>query len=147
MGLLNSIERVVSTGISVVLRNDKPMTIANIIIEDKARNTVQNIEYSIAKLKADFNDLNSLNSINKAVLTSDFHLRRASGMLEQQLRGEVFRIGAKDGKTDFDHWFTNPYGRYFINKEAMLIVWCVKHNIETNFSISKPNRLVRKRKY
>ena len=115
-----------------------------IIKEDKSRNTFENIRNSIERLRGDFVNLDS---INKAVLTSDFHLRRASGMLEQQLGGEVYRIGAKDGKTDIDHWFTNLYGRDLINKEAMLILWGVKHNIEPNFSIPKPNRLVRKRRY
>lgn len=114
-----------------------------IIKEDKSRNTFENIRNSIERLRGDFDDSNS---INKAILTSDFHLRRASGMLEQQLGGEVFGIGAKDGKTDFDHWFTNPYGRDLIKKEAMLLLWYVKHNKVPNFTIQRPNKLVRKRR-
>ena len=114
---------------------------ANIIIEDKSRNTFENIQNSIAKLRADYIDLSS---IDKAILTSDFHLRRAVGMLVQQLDGaKVYGIGAKDGKTDFDHWFTNPYGRDLIKKEALLLLWYVKHYKVPDFNINNPKTLAR----
>lgn len=112
-----------------------------IIKEDKSRNTFENIKNSIERLRGDFADLSS---IDKAILTSDFHLRRAVGMLAQQLDGaKVYGIGAKDGKTDLENWHTTPYGRDLIKKEALLLLWYVNHNKVPDFNINKPKTLAR----
>lgn len=104
-----------------------------ITMEDKSRNTYENIKNSIEIL---IYDGYNLDSTIKAIHTSDFHLRRATGMMEQQLDGlEVFGIGAKDGKTDLEHWNDTRYGCFTISKEALLLLHYVKTGKISDFNL------------
>ena len=119
---------------------------AVITLEDKSRNTYENIRNSLDILRRDGY---VLDDTTKAILTSDFHLKRAIGMMSIQLDGgNIYGIGAKDGITDKEHWYDNPYGHFTIDKEFLLLLRYAKNNKIPDFLVDKPAKVrSRVRKY
>lgn len=96
----------------------------DIIIENKARNTLENIKYSLNLLKKDY-DIKSLSFV---LITSDFHVKRCMGMLNHILgtKENIYGVGVKDSLTDRKHWKRTKYGKKIVQREAFLLWYYAK---------------------
>ncbi len=97
----------------------------DILLEDKARSTFENIKYSLELIKEKCN----LEKMKLALITSDFHLRRCTGMtlLATNNKTDIFGCGAKDGITDIDNWDNSLSTQFTIYKEAVGFCYYMKH--------------------
>ena len=117
-------EYLLSKGIS---KND-------ILVEDKSRNTHENIKFSFKLLEETYN----LNNLKLALITSDFHIRRCialaqSNYIEKKLHG----CGVKDGVTDLEHWKLSMYGKKLILTEALLLSYYAKQKLIEDLEIGE----------
>jgi len=95
----------------------------DILVEDKSRNTFENIGYSLEILKKMYD----IDKINLALITSDFHVRRCIGLMNKAVKNDnIYGSGVKDGKTDINSWTSSIYGRRIILQEALLLCNYVK---------------------
>lgn len=95
----------------------------NVIIENESKSTYENMLNSLKLLR---NDLNSDNSI--VVITSDFHSKRAKGILKLLTDAKILSYGSLDGRSDIDKWTTSSSViKKIIRHEARSISWHV-HN-------------------
>ena len=84
----------------------------DIIVEDKSRNTKENM----------INSLKLIDSYDKVIIiTSDFHLNRAIKLFKKYSNKEVYGYGVKDGKYDSDNWFKSKEGIKRIKKEYFFL--------------------------
>lgn len=99
----------------------------DIIIENKARNTLENIKYSLNLLKKDY-DIKSLSFV---LITSDFHVKRCMGMLNHILgtKENIYGVGVKDSLTDRKHWKRTKYGKKIVRREIFLLWYYAKKGI------------------
>lgn len=117
-------EYLLSKGIS---KND-------ILVEDKSRNTHENIKFSFKLLEETYN----LNNLKLALITSDFHIRRCIALaqanyIEKKLHG----CGVKDGVTDLEHWKLSMYGKKLILTEALLLSYYAKQKLIEDLEIGE----------
>lgn len=90
----------------------------DIFIEDKSKDTITNVKYSIKLLSK----LYDINNINIMIITSDFHVKRCLTLLSRHIKEDhLFYYGVKDNITDKDNWFNNKYGRKIIKREMFLL--------------------------
>jgi len=111
---------------------DKGVSQRDILIEDKSRNTLENILYFLEILKSQYD----LSYTKLALISSDFHIRRCMQLLGAYYNIEnLFGSGVKDGITDFDNWTFSLYGRRIILTEALLLCYYAKQNMITDLDI------------
>ena len=97
----------------------------DILLEDKARSTFENIKYSLELIK----EKCDLEKMKLALITSDFHLRRCTGMtlMATNNKTDIFGCGAKDGITDIESWYTSTSTQITIYHEALNLRYYTKH--------------------
>lgn len=124
---------------AIKLRNyllDKGVFQSDILVEDKSRNTHENIRYFLEILKRQYD----LRHTKLALISSDFHLRRCIQLVAAYYdRENLFGSGVKDGITDFDNWSSTLYGRRVILTEALLLCYYAKQNIIADLEIEGLN--------
>ncbi len=110
----------------------------DIIVEDKSKDTIENILF-VNKI------LNLSNNDTVMLITSTFHLKRCNALIKKIIPGiNTILVGALDGINDRDKWYLNNdtknnLGRPLIMTEANLLVnWAVNNEIE-NLEIIKEN--------
>jgi len=111
---------------------DKGIPQRDILVEDKSRNTHENILYFLEMLKNQYD----ISHTKLALISSDFHIRRCMQLLATYHNIErLFGSGVKDGITDFDNWTSSLYGRRLILTEALLLCYYAKQNIITDLDV------------
>lgn len=101
----------------------------DILVEPKAKNSYENIKYSLELLKERYNLLQT----KLILITSDFHLKRCMGMMLKEEVPNFFGDGVKDGKTDLENWQDSLLGKRVIYQEAVLLNYYVKHERMVDF--------------
>ncbi|MDE6292524.1 MAG: YdcF family protein [Bacilli bacterium] len=97
----------------------------DIIIEDRSRNTYENIINSAAILKEDY----SLDKSKIILITSDFHLKRCMELTKKNTPFKnIYGIGIKDNKNDLENWKSNSKGKRYIRIEAFLVCFYAKND-------------------
>lgn len=98
----------------------------DILCEDKANNSFENVEYS-------FNLIGD--KIDKiAIITSEFHLKRCMAIMKKYYKEDIeyILVPAKDGFTDRENWFLSEKvfnsGRSLVEFEADLLIKYAKEN-------------------
>lgn len=90
----------------------------DILVEDKSKDTITNIKYSIKLLSNTYD----INNINVMIITSDFHIKRCLNLLSRYINKEhIYYYGVKDNITDKNNWFNNKLGRKLIRREMFLL--------------------------
>lgn len=108
---------------------DQGIPSKDIIVEDRSRNTVENIENALELL----NDEYDIRKLKIALISSDFHIRRCLGLFAHELgqKETLFASGVADGKTDIINWGNNLYGARLVLTEAILLsMYAKKGKIE-----------------
>lgn len=91
----------------------------NIIVEDKSRNTFENMNNSVKMIE----DASGKDG-NIVIVTSDFHSKRSKGMLQKMTPLEILSYGSLDGKHDIDVWSKGDFAvKKLIRTEALLLAW------------------------
>lgn len=109
----------------------------DILLEPKAKNSYENIKYSLEIIKENENLINS----KLMLITSEFHMKRCILMMEKELQNMAFYSRAvKDGKTDLENWKKTLLGKRVIYQEALLLSYYAKHNRMTDFSFEIARR-------
>lgn len=97
----------------------------DIIIEEKSRNTNENIQNSLKII----NDMYDMNDINILLITSDFHLKRCTKLIKNLSKSEkIYGVGIKDGKNDLNNWTEAFSSKKNIYVEAILLLYYAKHH-------------------
>lgn len=97
----------------------------DIIIEEKSRNTNENIQNSLKII----NDMDDINNLNILLITSDFHLKRCTKLIKYLVKSEkIYGVGIKDGKNDLNNWDTSFSSKKNIYVEAILLLYYAKHH-------------------
>lgn len=90
----------------------------DILIEDKSKDTITNVKYSIKLLSK----LYDINNITIMIITSDFHVKRCLTLLSRYIKEDhIFYYGVLNNITDKNNWFNNKYGRKIIKREQFLL--------------------------
>lgn len=108
---------------------DQGIPSKDIIVEDKSRNTVENIENALELLSDEYD----IRKLKFALISSDFHIRRCLGLFAHELgqKETLFASGVADGKTDIINWGNNLYGARLVLTEAIaLSMYAKKGKIE-----------------
>lgn len=115
---------------------DKGVSQSDILVEDKSRNTHENILYFLEILKSHYD----LSHTKLALISSDFHIRRCMQLVAAYYDiDNLFGSGVKDGITDFDNWSSSLYGRRLILTEALLLCYYAKRNMIADLEIEGLN--------
>lgn len=105
----------------------------DIIIEDKSRSTIENIDYSLNILK----DMYDLDTISLGVITSDFHIKRCIELLRKRLgNDDIMAYPVLDGKTDIYTWNNHILSRQIILKEAINLVLLARKGMIEDININ-----------
>ncbi|MDE6142366.1 MAG: YdcF family protein, partial [Bacilli bacterium] len=95
----------------------------DIIIEDKSRNTYENVINIAGILKK----LPSFPKTKIILITSDFHLKRCMELTIQNTEiKDISGIGIEDHKNDIENWHKYFQGRKNIHVEAFLLCYYAK---------------------
>lgn len=109
----------------------------DILLEPNAKNTYENIKYSLEILKGNYTLPNS----KLMLITLDFHMKRCRKLMEKELKGTtLWSKAVKDGKTDLENWQETLLGKRVIYQEALLLSYYVKHNSMNDFSLEVARR-------
>lgn len=111
----------------------------DIVVEDKSRDTYENMKNSLDLIKGEVGEDGTI-----ILVTSDFHQKRAKGMLEKMTPCSIYSYGVEDGKHDFSNWFKSPTAVKMIRIEAFLLYWYAKKGIIDNLSVDNIDNNVRK---
>lgn len=104
----------------------------DILVEDKSRNTHENIKFFLEVLKKEY----TLKNLKLALISSDFHIRRCLALSSSYFDKEkLFGSGVKDGITDIDNWKTSLYGKRLILTEALLLCYYAKNKVINDIDI------------
>lgn len=91
---------------------------SDILIEDKSKDTISNVKYSI-KLLRNYYDIDKINIM---IITSDFHVKRCLTLLSKYIKQDnIFYCGVLDNITDKNNWFNNKFGIKIIKREMLLL--------------------------
>lgn len=103
---------------------------SDIIVEDKSRNTLENMKNSLVSIEMD------VNKPSLVLVTSDFHCKRAKGMLSKMTTLPVYAHGSLDGIYDIDTWNKQGLGvKKMIRTEAALLSWYTMNKTIDNQAI------------
>lgn len=95
----------------------------DILIEDRSRNTYENFLYSYELLK----DTCNLKSTTFTLITSCFHMKRASGLFKYFFKDSLlYTCSVYDGRTDKNLWKNSFYGKRIVKQEALLLKYYIK---------------------
>lgn len=115
----------------------------DIMIEDKSKNSFENIENSMGMLNENIDSI--------AIITSEFHLKRCKAIIGKRYPNiETILIKSNDGFTDRDNWYLSDgswnSGRSIVTYEANLLIKYAKENkIEDLEIASIPiNKMIKK---
>lgn len=109
----------------------------DILLEPNAKNTYENLKYSLEILKGNYTLPNS----KLMLITLDFHMKRCRKLMEKELKGTtLWSKAVKDGKTDLENWQETLLGKRVIYQEALLLSYYVKHNSMNDFSLEVARR-------
>lgn len=109
----------------------------DILLEPNAKNTYENIKYSLEILKGNY----TLPNNKLMLITLDFHMKRCRKLMEKELKGTtLWSKAVKDGKTDLENWQETLLGKRVIYQEALLLSYYVKHNSMNDFSLEVARR-------
>lgn len=96
----------------------------DILIEDKSRNTYENFLYSYKLLRDKFN----LENMTFILITSDFHMKRASGLFRHFFhKNSLYICPVSDRWTDKPSWKNSISSKRIIKQEALLLKYYIKH--------------------
>ncbi len=103
---------------------DHGIPVNDIIMESKAKNSYENIKYSLDVIEEKYSKENT----KITLITSDFYMKRCMLLMAKFLDCSHYtgRI-VKDGKTDLTHWQNTLYGKRVIFQEALLLSYYAKH--------------------
>lgn len=91
----------------------------DILIEDRAKNTRENVAFSHAILRSSGYTDNTA----YVIITSDFHIKRAVGLFCAALKEAAYPIvywqTAEDRELNLHNWRNTPEGRFWIVKEYL----------------------------
>ena len=112
---------------------------SNIIVEDRSRDTYENIKNSLAQIKKVSGEGGKV-----IIVTSDFHSKRAKGMLEKMTPLSIYSYGVLDGKHDLDIWNNYSFStKRLIRTEALLLSWYTQRKIIDDQTVTSINKLLR----
>lgn len=101
----------------------KGISANDIIIEDKSRNTYENIINSAKILENNY----SLPRTKIILITSDFHLKRCFELMLANTKAQnISGLGIKDCQNDLENWHKYFNGRKNIRIEAFLLCYYAK---------------------
>lgn len=104
----------------------------SIIVEDKSKSTIQNIEYSLNILSNMFD----LKKISLAIITSDFHIKRCFSLIKKKLKNNyLMNCPVYDGKNDITTWNNNILSRQTIIKEAINLILLARKGLIEDLDI------------
>lgn len=139
IGRLN-VDRITPEAIKMqyyLVNHDIPVN--DIIIEREAKNSYENVKYSLNLIEEKY----SLKNTRISLITSDFHMKRCMLMMAQFLDFATYTPqSVKDGITDLEHWKNGLLGKRVIYQEALLLSYYDKHHRikEETFEIVKRKR-------
>lgn len=107
---------------------------ASIIVEDKSRSTFENMKNSLSYIEKECNADGKI-----VIITSDFHCKRAKGMLKKMTDYEIYSYGVLDGKHDIDKFASRFSTRKVIMQEAVSISLCTLRGVMADREIVKVN--------
>ena len=95
----------------------------DIIVEDKSRDTYENMKNSVGTIKKEVGSKGSI-----VMVTSDFHLKRAKGLLSKMSDLDIYSYGVLDGKHDIDKWnHGNLSAKRLLRTEALMLSMYVQN--------------------
>jgi len=106
----------------------------DVILENKSRNTIENILYALVELQRAF----WLNKVRKVLLvTATYHMRRSLAIARYLFPRhiDIIPCPADDDNTNRDNWMNTPKGIERARGEALNIVRCVKNGVTPDFEI------------
>jgi len=106
----------------------------DVILENKSRNTIENILYALVELQRAF----WLNKVRKVLLvTATYHMRRSLAIARYLFPRhiDIIPCPADDDNTNRDNWMNTPKGIERARGEALNIVRCVKNGVIPDFEI------------
>ncbi len=110
----------------------------DIIIEEKANNTFENINNSMKLIPGDTKHI--------IIITSEFHLKRCMAIIKKNYPNiSITMIPSYDGETDRDNWFSSDNskdtGRSIVTYEANLLINYSKEKMIYDLEIEKNDML------
>ena len=96
------------------------MKYRDLIVEEQARNSYENVANSLALLRERGYAVEELSYV---VVTSDFHLRRCMSILRRALkyRAHIYYAGTEHPVATKEKWKQSDLGRFLVCKEALQI--------------------------
>ena len=107
----------------------------DIIVEDKSRDTYENMKNSLKQIEDECGKDGRI-----VIVTSDFHSKRAKGMLEKMTDCDIYSYGVLDGKHDLEIWNNYNFStKKLIRTEALLLSWYTKRGIIDDQEVDEIN--------
>lgn len=117
----------------------KGVPVEDIFVEDRSRDTYENMKNSLEEIEKQCGKDGEI-----ILVTSDFHEKRAKGVLEKMTPCSIYAYGVLDGKHDIDTW---PYEGFLVHKmirtEALLLAWYTKKGIIDDQEVEEVYRIRR----
>ena len=87
-----------------------------ILVENRSRNTIENIDFSVELLKSLGYDLEKTSFL---VVTNDYHMRRTLGLLQRKLGAHktLYYETTRGEKASEAVWRNSDFGRFIVAKE------------------------------
>ena len=86
----------------------------SIIVEDESRSTFENMKNSLKFIEKECGTDGKI-----VIITSNFHTKRAKGMLRKMTLCDIYSYGVLDGKHDIDNFANSFATRRVIMQEAV----------------------------
>ena len=111
----------------------------DIIVEDKSRDTLENMRNSLGYIQKECGDKGKI-----VLVTSDFHCKRAKGMLQLMTPLNISAYGSLDGKHDIDKWNHTSFSeKKMLHIEALCLSMYARKGVIPNFEIEEVNGISR----
>lgn len=117
---------------------EQGLTEASIIVEDKSRSTFENMKNSLRFIEEECGTNGKI-----VIVTSDFHSKRAKGMLRKMTSCNIYSYGVLDGKHDIDKYASSFATRRVIMQEAVSLSLYTMRGIVPDEEVVKVNVLQR----
>lgn len=102
----------------VLLRNN--ISRERILVDDKSKNTKENIVNSMKNIEKHFDDSSNANI---AIIVAGFHRRRVKFYATTEIKNELYLINAYGDYTKPDNWYKSEIGRKIIYDELKKVEW------------------------
>lgn len=106
----------------------------DILIENKSKNTIENILYSTSIL----NNIFQLKKINILLISSDYHINRCRLLFLKNYKHQnnIFWKNTTSKIINKNNWFKGIKGIFTIKKEALLLSYYAKKNLLIDLDIN-----------